>query len=114
MQHHVNISYFEPPEKHTVEQAAIYGSTMLHIPWYLKWFSLGIEYHHIHHFNMRVPCYNLQQCHEDAPDYFWEKVPKVPPHKALRGLFNTMWNPERYRYESFWPYEPILQATLGE
>ena len=53
-------------------QAAMLGSSFLKIPNLLKFFTLGIEYHHIHHLNTRVPCYRLQECHESGLNLFKE------------------------------------------
>ena len=35
--------------------AAFDGSSFLQVPPLLKFFTLGIEYHHIHHLDIRVP-----------------------------------------------------------
>ena len=40
---------------------------MLRVPPWLKWFTMGIEYHHVHHLSVEVPGYRLQRCHEEAP-----------------------------------------------
>jgi omega-6 fatty acid desaturase (delta-12 desaturase) len=45
---------------------AMEGSSMLHVPAPFKYFTGGIEYHHIHHLNTRVPMYRMRQCHEAA------------------------------------------------
>lgn len=36
------------------------GSSYMLIPKALKWFTCGIEYHHIHHLNVAVPSYKIQ------------------------------------------------------
>lgn len=48
----------------------MYGSSMLTVPFYLKFFTYGIEYHHIHHLNSKVPGYNLKRCHDSANGLF--------------------------------------------
>jgi omega-6 fatty acid desaturase (delta-12 desaturase) len=45
---------------------AMEGSSFLQVPRWLRFFTAGIEYHHIHHLHARVPCYSLQACHESV------------------------------------------------
>ena len=80
---------------------------MLQIPWFLKWATFGIEYHHIHHLTPRIPSYNLQRCHEDNENLF-HKITKVDYLQALKSLFHTLYDEKREKYISF----PI-HAYLG-
>lgn len=100
LQHGVNEGYRRDSEEHNAIDAAIVGSTFLPIPWFLKWATLGIEYHHIHHLNTRVPCYKLADCHHSAPQ-LWESVNHVTYKMAWHALWNVMWNEQTKRYESF-------------
>lgn len=62
-----------------VEQGLL-GASFLQVPELLKFFTFGIEYHHIHHLNAKVPAYLLRKCHDDAEkndNSFWEMVNKV-------------------------------------
>lgn len=50
------------------------------MPEIFKFFTLGIEYHHIHHLNAKVPSYYLRQCHDDGEKIFknyWDIVRTV-------------------------------------
>ncbi|KAL3144877.1 hypothetical protein ABBQ38_001976 [Trebouxia sp. C0009 RCD-2024] len=60
LQHHVNQAYRKATAQHNRTDAALLGSTYLKVPACLKWVTLGIEYHHIHHLSTQVPCYRLQ------------------------------------------------------
>ena len=56
------------------------GSTYLELPAIIKFFTHGIEYHHIHHLNIKIPGYKLQKCFEDAEKEtvdFWKGVKRV-------------------------------------
>lgn len=50
--------------------AAMLGSSLLRVPPVLKFFTLGIEYHHVHHFQPLIPGYMLRRAHEGAPASF--------------------------------------------
>ena len=103
LQHQVNEGYwrkFNNDDKKTWEKAQLHGSSMLRIPTLLKYFTIGIEYHHIHHLTTQVPCYNLQRCHEDNIDKF-NKITKVGYKQALLSLFHTLYDNISQRYISF-------------
>lgn len=48
-QHTFNPSYVVDNKKWNVIDSGLLGSSFIQIPYYLKYFSGGIEYHHIHH-----------------------------------------------------------------
>jgi len=114
LQHAVNDPYVMEKEKHSIKQAAISGSTFLYVPFWLKPMTFGIEYHHIHHFNTKVPAYKLQECHEAADQQLWSKCLYVDSMKALRSIFHTLYNKEKNQYESFSFYEKLLRQYLPE
>lgn len=61
----------------------------------LRWATLGIEYHHIHHLNTKVPGYALRECHESAPEggaKCWRAVTFVGYAEAARAMLNVMYD----------------------
>jgi len=40
--------------------ASLLGSSYLPMPWWWQWVTIGMEYHHFHHVNPRVPCYRMK------------------------------------------------------
>jgi len=77
---------------------AIKGSSYFKVPRYLKWFTFGIEYHHIHHLNSKVPSYRLQTCHEQSSHYF-DEVHKVTVLDAFKSLYYSLYNENTMSYE---------------
>lgn len=62
-----------------IEQGLL-GASFLQVPELLKFFTFGIEYHHIHHLNAKVPGYLLRKCHDDfekKDKNIWEMVNRV-------------------------------------
>jgi len=100
LQHHVNPGYWKA-DGHDHEDACLQGSSYLLVPWCLKWVTLGVEYHHIHHLCVRVPCYELQRCHEACCEVWLKDVVRVPMSKAFRSCFHAMWDDKAERYVSF-------------
>merc|ERR1711920_134166 len=85
IQHTFESSYKSRAPYYSAYVNCFLGCSFLVLPRWLKWFSLGIEYHHIHHLNPQVPCYHLESCHASALD-FWVDVTAV----SLREMFATL------------------------
>lgn len=103
LQHQVNEGYwkkFNNKNKIEWEKAQLHGASMLKIPYILKFFTLGIEYHHIHHLSTQIPSYNLQLCHENNEDKF-NKITRVGYKQALLSLFHTLYDEINRKYISF-------------
>lgn len=60
VQHIYEGVYRVPRAEHNRAVSCLSGSSFLSVPWWWSWATLGIEYHHIHHLNTRVPCYRLK------------------------------------------------------
>jgi omega-6 fatty acid desaturase (delta-12 desaturase) len=66
--------YMAPKKDHNRLAAELMGSTYLSVPWWFSWATMGIEYHHIHHANARVPCYRLKVCGQPCSWFFTVSV----------------------------------------
>lgn len=99
VQHATDLGYRAPPESWDRVNAAMLGSTWLRLPAPLAFFTLGGEYHHIHHVSVHVPCYRLQECHRAAPAAMWKHVSQTTLLGALGALTNVLWNEETGRFE---------------
>jgi omega-6 fatty acid desaturase (delta-12 desaturase) len=82
------------------------------VPFFLRLFTYGIEYHHIHHFSMRVAGYNIQRCHDEAPAGLWDEVNVLGPLRCFKGLYNVMYNEETERYEPYAHHKVWLNALM--
>jgi omega-6 fatty acid desaturase (delta-12 desaturase) len=86
---------FNPPyvikknEDWNVKDSGLKGSSFIQIPYPLKYFWAGIEYHHIHHMNSKIPSYNLQRYHDmvtSTSDKFNDVV-----KLTLRDCYDILW-----------------------
>jgi len=92
LQHAANDSYRTNTKDFSKDEGAILGSTYIQIPWPLSYFSLGIEFHHIHHLNTRVPCYRIRACHFDG-EHFWDGlVTKITSTNLWESMNLVMWD----------------------
>lgn len=64
--------------------AAFKGSSFLDYPEFMQWQSMGIGYHHIHHYNSKVPGYLLRECHESGDPEFWKEVTRLTLWDAIK------------------------------
>ena len=87
--------------QHVYDPASILGSSMLEIPMALRWITVGIEYHHIHHLRIRMPGYKLQECHEQAPSEFWSDVVVMGRKEMWDSLFMQVWDEDKGTYSTF-------------
>lgn len=103
LQHQVNAGFWEDFNKEDTaayDVAQLHSSSMIVVPPVLKWATFGIEYHHIHHLNTRVPSYKLQKCHEENY-YLFNKITVVDYKKAFLSLFHTLYDEKCKKYISF-------------
>lgn len=119
LQHHCNVAYrVAGPSERTALHAALVGSTRVPLAFPLSLFSMGIEYHHIHHWDVRVPGYYLQRCdREGEAAGLWEgSVNTLGPVRAFKSLFHTQFAGSQKtadvhgrppRFVTFWPYSVL-------
>ena len=72
------------------------------VPFWLKPFTNGIEYHHIHHLNTNVASYVIKECHDtfqhkNREDGGWDalNLVKVDLGLALQSMGNVMLDEEK-------------------
>lgn len=75
------------------ETAALAGSSHFQLPSVLRFFSLNIGLHHVHHLNPRIPNYNLTRANDETP--FLRSVPTVSLRDGIRAVRLGLYDPER-------------------
>lgn len=103
-------TYRKPSSEYDRVDAALEGATFLMVPFWLKWMTLGIEYHHIHHLSTAVPCYKIEECHLKAPKGMFDNVIKVDGRMAAKSFFLVMWDEEKRQYVPFDSHKWIVEA----
>jgi acyl-lipid omega-6 desaturase (Delta-12 desaturase) len=89
----------------------ILGSSFLQVPWILRWVTFGIEYHHIHHINARVPAYHIADCHDsgEKQDLF-KLVHRFGVLESLKFCQFNVYNEVTEAFENAYNYIPLLGA----
>jgi omega-6 fatty acid desaturase (delta-12 desaturase) len=65
-QHTYNPAYVVDDANWSLKDSGLKGSSFIKIPCFLEYFTGGIEYHHIHHYDSRIPNYNLKSLHNEV------------------------------------------------
>jgi len=117
LQHQCNSPYrVENDSTRSTLDAALRGSTYVEVPWPFSVFTYGIEYHHVHHFDARVPGYRIARCHVEGEEQgLWGRVNYVDGPRAFKSLFHTQFKGSRKfqdaqgdpQFVSFWPYSAL-------
>jgi len=103
VQHQFEQTHWEQPAEWQLHEAALHGSSHYDLPLVLRWFTVNIGIHHVHHLYSRIPFYRLPQVLKDhtelvdcsritllesfkcASFHLWdEKGRKLVPFSAVR------------------------------
>lgn len=112
LQHNFEDTYWDHKPDLDYARAALQGSSALDLGW---WWDLGtgnIAYHDIHHFNPRIPLYNLRRCHRDLRQRMDIRTIEWP--EALGAFRLKLWDEERERLVPFPRAEPAGGAVPAE
>lgn len=82
-------SYAVRGSQWNVEDSSFKGSSFIDFPWFMEWQAMGIGYHHIHHFDTRVPGYLLRKCHEEGDPQFWKETKRMNLFQVLKTFLYT-------------------------
>ena len=102
LQHQVNVGYWKPFDNEDVvskANAELYGASVLKMPWVLKFFTFGIEYHNVHHLDPGIPGYNTKACYYDLVEKGLIPDNKVGYLQSIKSLMHTIYNEETELYE---------------
>lgn len=75
--------------------SGMHGSSFVQVPWPLSYFFMGIQYHHIHHVNAKIPGYNMEEYHKE--DRF-RNVHRITGTEFFSNLWLTLYDEETKRY----------------
>jgi len=102
-QHSFNPSYVVNDTEWTKRNSGLSGSSFIQLPKYLKYFYMGIEYHHIHHMNAKIPGYNLQSFHEEvlSKSNMFDTIVKLSMADCYNNLWLVLYDEDKKKYISF-------------
>jgi len=102
-QHTYNPPYIVNNETWNVKDSGINGSSFIQIPYWLKYFTGNVEYHHIYHINAKIPSYNLQKYHKEviSKSNMFDNVVKLSMTDCYNNLWLVLYDEDKNRYITF-------------
>jgi len=102
-QHSYNPSYVVENDQWSQKDSGLLGSSFIQIPYFLKYFYMGIEYHHIHHMFAKIPGYNLQKYHEEVVKYSntFDNIITLSMNDCYNNLWLVLYDEDNKRYITF-------------
>ena len=99
-QHTYNPPYVVTNKEWSQRNSGLLGSSFIQIPKYLKYFTMGIEYHHIHHMNAKIPGYNLQNFHEEVvlKSNLFDNIIKLSVAECYNNLWLMLYDETKKKY----------------
>jgi omega-6 fatty acid desaturase (delta-12 desaturase) len=102
-QHTYNPPFVVGNDTWTMQDSGLKGSSFIQIPWILKYIYGGIEYHHIHHMNPKIPGYNLENYHNDVVNtsHLFDNVVKLSLTDCYHNMSLVLYCEKRNKYITF-------------
>jgi omega-6 fatty acid desaturase (delta-12 desaturase) len=95
VQHQFEDAYWQDTGDWSYADAGLRGSSHLHLPQPLQFFTGNIGLHHVHHLSARVPNYNLQRAHDSSP--IFSQVPTLSLWDGLKAVRFKLYDEDRGR-----------------
>lgn len=99
VQHQFEGSWWARNSAWSAHDAAFKGSSYLHLPPVLRWFSANIGAHHIHHAGSKIPFYRLTQVMNDHPQF--GAVGRITLRDGAKAMRLALWDEAAGRMVSF-------------
>jgi omega-6 fatty acid desaturase (delta-12 desaturase) len=101
VQHQVNPGYwkrFDETDQLEKDNAELNGASVQRIPFWLEYFTNGIEYHNIHHLDPGVPSYNMKRIYYELVDMGEIPDTKLSYMDEFYGLGTTLYDEDTELY----------------
>jgi omega-6 fatty acid desaturase (delta-12 desaturase) len=99
VQHQFEDAYWQPHESWDFTRSALEGSSYYRLPPVLQWFTGNIGFHHIHHFDSRIPNYNLPACYAAEPAF--QQAVTLGIRDSVKCTQMKLWDEQRQRMVTF-------------
>lgn len=99
LQHQFEGAYWARNDRWTLHDAALRGSSYLHLPPVLRWFTANIGAHHVHHAGSKIPFYRLPKVMDDHPQL--KTMSRITLADSFRAMRLSLWDEAHGRLVSF-------------
>ncbi|MDQ3471446.1 MAG: fatty acid desaturase, partial [Pseudomonadota bacterium] len=99
VQHQFEEGHWEQGDNWSFHDAALQGSSHLHLPAILRWFTANIGVHHVHHLSSRIPYYRLPEVLRDRPELV--SMNRLTIGDTFKTFRLALWDEEQRRMIRF-------------
>lgn len=99
IQHQFDGTQWEDKAGWSFKEAALFGSSYIHLPMPLRWFTANIGIHHVHHLMSRIPFYRLKEALAAHPEL--EGVNRITLPESIRAFALTLWDEDKRQLVRF-------------
>lgn len=99
VQHQFEETHWSRKPEWAFHNAALHGSSFYDLPIVLRWLTMNIGIHHVHHLSSRVPSYRLSTILADYPEL--ASVGRITISDSLRNVRLVLWDASSRRLVSF-------------
>lgn len=99
VQHQFEGAWWSRNEGWSLHEAALHGSSHLHLPPVLRWFTANIGAHHVHHLGSKIPFYRLPRVMDDHPAL--KTMSRITLMDGFRAVRLSLWDEAAGRLVSF-------------
>ncbi|WP_255551707.1 fatty acid desaturase [Erythrobacter crassostreae] len=99
VQHQFEDAHWDTRENWNYHESAIAGSSYLHLPAVMNWFTGNIAIHHIHHLVSRIPFYRLPAALKAHPEL--AEYNRVSAKEAVSTMWLALWDEDSRKLISF-------------
>lgn len=112
-QHGFNPPYIVDNSTFNQKDSGLIGSSFIQIPYWLRYFTGSIEYHHIHHMNAKIPNYNLRKYHETviSTSNMFDNIVKLSMSDCYDNLWLVLYDEEKRRFITFAEADEEIQEN---
>jgi omega-6 fatty acid desaturase (delta-12 desaturase) len=111
LQHQFEGAWWARNDRWTLQEAALHGSSHLHLPPVLRWFTANIGAHHVHHAGSRIPFYRLPEVMEDHPAL--KTMSRITLADSFRAMRLGLWDEAAGRLVSFREARRLRPAAVA-
>ena len=99
IQHQFEQAHWDREDDWSFHHAALAGSSYLHLPAVLRWFTGNIGIHHVHHLASRIPFYRLPEVLRAFPAL--SEVNRFTTRQTFKPLLLALWDEDERRLVTF-------------
>jgi omega-6 fatty acid desaturase (delta-12 desaturase) len=100
-QHSFKRMHILTPETWTYYRAAMESSSYMRLNRIMQWFTGNIGFHHVHHFNVRIPFYRLPEAMNAITELQSPATTSLEPRDIVECFRSCLWDEAQQRIVSY-------------